>query len=47
MPGHCATETTNPFPLHQSVDNWDEVVDALSGTEYAWMLTQEQPPPAT
>lgn len=38
---------TNPFPLHQSVNNWDEVVDALSGTEYAWMLTQEQPPATT
>lgn len=37
---------TNPFPLHQSVRNWDEVVGALSGTEYAWMLTQELPPAA-
>lgn len=36
---------TNPFPLQQSVRNWDEVVGALSGTEFAWMLTQEQPPP--
>lgn len=38
---------TNPFPLQQSVRNWDEVVGALSGTEYAWMLTQEQPPATT
>ena len=34
---------TNPFPLQDIVQNWDEVVDALSGTEYAWMLTQEYP----
>jgi len=34
----------NPFPLHQNVRNWDEVVGALSGTEYAWMLTRELPP---
>ncbi len=38
---------TNPFPLHQSVSNWDEVVGALCGTEYAWMLTQELPPTAS
>lgn len=37
---------TNPFPLNESVQNWDEVVDVLSGTEYAWMLTDELPPPA-
>ena len=37
---------TNPFPLSESVQNWDEVVDVLSGTEYAWMLTDEIPPPA-
>lgn len=35
---------TNPFPLHHSVRNWDEVVSALAGTEYAWMLTHEAPP---
>lgn len=34
---------TNPFPLQESVRNWDEVAGALSGTEYAWMLTQEHP----
>ena len=37
---------TNPFPLQQSVRNWDEVVGALSDSEFAWMLTHEQPPPA-
>ncbi len=26
--------------------NWDEVVGALSDSEFAWMLTHEQPPPA-
>ncbi len=35
---------TNPFPVSRSVRNWDEVVDALVGTEYAWMLTQELSP---
>lgn len=36
---------TNPFPLQQSVRNWDEVVDALSDSEFAWMLWHEQSPP--
>lgn len=34
----------NPFPLYQYVSNWDELVSALSGTEYAWMLVHELPP---
>jgi len=29
---------TNPFPLDEIVDNWDEVLAALQGTVYEWML---------
>ena len=44
LPVAMRLRKTNPFPLQESVRNWDEVVGALSGTEYAWMLTQEHPP---
>lgn len=40
----ASLKKTNPFPLDRSVSNWDEVVGALAGTEYAWMLTRETPP---
>jgi LPS sulfotransferase NodH len=46
LPVAMRLRKTNPFSLQQSVRNWDEVVGALSGTEYAWMLTDEFPPPA-
>jgi hypothetical protein len=29
---------TNPFPLDEIVENWDEVRAALEGTTYEWML---------
>jgi len=29
---------TNPFPLNESIENFDEVKDALENTEYSWML---------
>ena len=45
LPVAMVLRKTNPFPLQESVLNWDEVVGALSGTEYAWMLTQEHPLP--
>lgn len=31
-------ERTNPFPLAQIVENYDEVAQALAGTRWAWML---------
>ena len=34
-----AFSPTNPFPLDQILENYEEVADHLSGTEYAWMLT--------
>jgi hypothetical protein len=30
---------TNPFPLDQVLENFDEVAALLKGTSYAWMLT--------
>lgn len=29
---------TNPFPLRDAIENYDEVAAALAGTPYAWML---------
>jgi hypothetical protein len=31
---------TTPQPLHQIIDNYVEVEDVLSGTEFEWMLTE-------
>jgi hypothetical protein len=31
---------TNPFPIREMVDNFDELEDALAGTKYEWMLYQ-------
>jgi len=28
----------NPYPLHELIENYDEVAKALSGTVYSWML---------
>ena len=30
---------TNPFPMKEILDNYDEIADLLEGTEYGWMLT--------
>lgn len=37
-------QKTNPFPLERTVSNWREVVSALRGTPYEWMLDAEHPP---
>lgn len=29
----------NPYPVHELIENYDEVAQALSGTPYEWMLT--------
>ncbi len=35
-----ALSPTNPFPLTEILENYDEIAELLTGTEYAWMLTE-------
>jgi hypothetical protein len=37
-------QRTNPFPLQDLIENYEEVADALAGSSYEWML--ETPAPA-
>jgi len=32
---------TNPFPLREILENYDEVAEGISGTKYEWMLDGE------
>ncbi|MEN8239769.1 MAG: hypothetical protein ABFR53_11285, partial [Actinomycetota bacterium] len=34
-----ALAQTNPFPMEEIIDNYDEIYELLDGTEYAWMLS--------
>lgn len=44
LPDHPVEITharSNPFPLRDVIENWSEVEDALAGTEYEWMLSED------
>jgi len=39
VPVETEYQRTNPFPLNQVIENYDEVAGLLKGTAYEWMLT--------